>query len=44
MPDEVILPGASELAAREDPVLAVALERLGVSLDPAAAAALLRDR
>jgi C-terminal processing protease CtpA/Prc len=44
MPDEVILPGATEMAAGEDPVLAVALERLGVSMDPAAAAALLRER
>lgn len=43
-PDEIILPGAVEIAAGEDPVLAVALERLGISLDPAAAAALLRDR
>ena len=33
-PDEIILPGATEMAAGEDPVLAVALERLGVPMDP----------
>lgn len=43
-PDEIILPGAGEMAAGEDPVLSVALERLGISMDPAAAGALFRGR
>ncbi len=43
-PDETLLPGAAALAAGDDPVLAAALARLGVTLDPAAAGALFRDR
>ncbi|HEX6911856.1 MAG TPA: S41 family peptidase, partial [Longimicrobium sp.] len=43
VPDEIILPGPSEMAAGEDPVLAVALERLGVPMDPAQAGTLFPE-
>ena len=43
-PDAVLLPTAADLAAGADPVLAHALSRLGVTLDPAAAGALYRPR
>jgi C-terminal processing protease CtpA/Prc len=43
-PDQTLLPGAAAMAAGEDPVLAAALARLGVTLAPAAAGALLRDQ
>lgn len=43
-PDEIVLPSAAELAAGADPALAAALAKLGVTMDPAAAGALLRDR
>ncbi len=42
-PDEIILPGATEMAAGEDPVLAVALERLGVPMDAAGAGRLFPE-
>lgn len=44
IPDTVVLPTAAQLAAGDDPVLARALTMLGQPTDPAAAAALLRDR
>lgn len=43
-PDEIILPSAAELAAGADPALAAALARVGVTMDPIAAGALLGDR
>ena len=36
-PDEVVLPGAADLASGRDPVLAHAAESAGVKIDPEAA-------
>jgi len=40
IPDELMLPKATDMAARRDPVLARALELAGTKIDPARAAAL----
>jgi hypothetical protein len=37
VPDEVALPAGEDLASDRDPVLALAAQRVGVTLDPEAA-------
>jgi C-terminal processing protease CtpA/Prc len=41
LPDEVVLPTGEDLASGRDPALALAAQRVGATLDPAAAGKLL---